>query len=280
MRKPLLALIAALTIVAVPSAALAGPAGPMPPYTPSAGLTATEVTFANGSTNLKGTVVRKSDVSQNTNRPGIVLVHGSGNATRVQLSQEAEVFAQAGIVTLIYDKRADYSKTHRDFSALADDALAGVQLLRNTSGVDPGKVGLWGLSEGGWVAPLAASRSADVSFLVTIGGSGHTPSRTQAWNLSNRLAKAGVTSSTVDAIAGTGMGIGVGLGQFPAADHDPVPVLRTIKQPVLAIWGELDVQVPPGESAKIFQQSLTSSPSVSIAILPKGGHAGRVTTDG
>jgi len=304
MRKPLLALLTAAVAVLLPAPAHAGPSGPVPPYTPSAGLTATDVTFANGTTTLHGSVVRRSDLDaadrtpteplaahasapgggsrehSPARHPGIVLVHGSGDSVRAHLAQEAEVFARAGIVTLIYDKRADYSRSHRDYSALADDAIVGVGVLRGLPDVDPSKVGLWGLSEGGWVAPLAASRSTDVGFLITIGGSGLSPARTQAWNLINRLGRNGVADPTARGIVAAGMGLAAGLDQFPEADHDPVPVLRAIRQPVLALWGELDMLVPPGESAEVFRRELTASPSVTVRVLPHAGHAARVTTDG
>ncbi|NUO55290.1 MAG: prolyl oligopeptidase family serine peptidase [Hamadaea sp.] len=284
MRKPLIVL-AALVAALVPGVgAYAGPSGPIPPYAAPAGLTATEVSFTNGDTVLHGSVVRlaagQTAAGRTVKRPGIVLVHGSGNAVRPQLAQEAEVFARAGIVTLIYDKRSDYDRSHRDYGDLANDALAGVALLRGLPDVDPGKVGLWGLSEGGWVAPLAASRSGDVAFLITIGGSGLSPARTQAWNLNNRLAGNGVADATAAELVASGMGLAVGLDQFPEAKHDPVEVLRAIHQPVLAIWGERDLLVPPAESAAIFRRELIASPSVSIRILPGSSHAARVTTNG
>ncbi|MEV6969597.1 prolyl oligopeptidase family serine peptidase [Hamadaea sp. NPDC051192] len=284
MRKPLIALAAVIAALLPAVGAYAGPSGDIPPYSAPAGLTATEVAFANGDTILHGSVVRlaadKAGADPTVKRPGIVLVHGSGNAVRPQLAQEAEVFARAGIVTLIYDKRSDYNRSHRDYGDLADDALAGVALLRGLPDVDPGKVGLWGLSEGGWVAPLAASRSSDVAFLITIGGSGLSPARTQAWNLNNRLADNGVAASTARELVATGMGLAVALDQFPEAKHDPVEVLHEIRQPVLAIWGERDLLVPPAESAEIFRRELIASPSVSIRILPGSSHAARVTTDG
>jgi len=279
MRKPLL-IVAALLAALIPGSAYAGPSGPIPPYSAPDGLTATDVSFTDGDTVLHGSVVRPAALDAETKHPGIVLVHGSGNAVRQQLAQEAEVFARAGIVTLIYDKREDYSRSHRDYGDLANDALAGVELLRKQPDVDPGKVGLWGLSEGGWVAPLAASRSHDVAFLITIGGSGLSPARTQAWNLNNRLSRNGIADATARELVGAGMGLAVSLDQFPEADHDPVEVLREIHQPVLAMWGERDLLVPPAESAQIFRRELIASPSVSTRILPGAGHAARVTTDG
>src|SRR5829696_7905314 len=98
------------------------------------------------------------------------------------LQAEAEAYARHSIVSLIYDKRTvGYSMLHRDYSVLADDALAGVQVLRGRDEVDPARVGIWGQSEGAWVAPLAASRSADVAFVITVGAIGVTPARQQAW---------------------------------------------------------------------------------------------------
>lgn len=276
MRKTLTIAIITFLPAFIPASAKAQDA-----YVPPAGLSATDITFINGDTTLHGSVVRRQDLDPKTRHPAIILVHGSGPGHRGELGQEAEVFARAGLVTLIYDKRSDYSKTHRDFSAMADDALAGVRALTALSDVDPARTGMWGLSEGGWVAPLAASRSPEeVRFLVTIGASGLTPARTQAWNLGNRITRAGVTPSTVDAIVRTGMGMAIATDSFPQADYDPVPALRAIRRPVLAIWGELDTQVPPRESAEVFGRELTASPSASIRVLPHGAHAGRVTTDG
>ncbi|MGW5666472.1 alpha/beta hydrolase family protein [Micromonospora sp. NPDC003776] len=265
--------------VATPAPATGDQEGP-PRYAPSAGFVATEVTFANGGTTLHGSVVRRADLDTSVRHPGVVLVHGSGVGYRAGLTQEAEALASAGIVALIYDKRADYSKFHRDFSALAGDALAGVRALRTQPYVDADKVGLWGFSEGGWVAPLAASRSTDVRFLITLGGSGWSPARTQAWFLGGLMSHRGVTATTADGLANHSVEVVAGLGLFPAAGYDPVPVLNRIRQPVLAFWGERDALVPPRESAQIFSRQLTASPSVTLRILPGASHAGRVTEDG
>jgi uncharacterized membrane protein YhaH (DUF805 family) len=131
-----------------------------------------------------------------------------------------------------------------------------VRLLGARSDVDPAKVGLWGESEGGWVAPLAASRSADVSFLVLVGASNVSPARQQAWNLGNQLRHAGVSGSMLHAIPVTGVRLLVGAGLFAEANYDPVPALERIRQPVLALWPVRDLVHPPEESARILQQAL------------------------
>lgn len=111
--------------------------------------------------------------------PGLVLIAGAGSRDRDAYRPEAEAFARTGTVVLIYDKRAEYSRATSSFTDLADDAAAGVRLLRARPDVQPTRVGVWGHSEGGWVAPLAASRSAAVNFVVVAGASALPADRTQ-----------------------------------------------------------------------------------------------------
>ncbi|ARF59906.1 alpha/beta hydrolase [Streptomyces gilvosporeus] len=249
------------------------------------GLIRDEVTFRGGAgLPLHGTVVAPASPSPHKVRaPGIVLLGGSGPGPRTEYRQEADAFARSGIVTLVFDKRTvGYSTLHVDFGLLADDALAGVRLLRSRAGVDPSKVGLWGFSEGGWVAPLAAARSGDVAYVITLGGSGLNPLRTQTWNLTTHLRHRRITGSFPDAVAGPTAQLLHATGKFPEGDYDPSPVLARLRQPVLALWGVYDNQVPPAESARIFRETLGTAGNrhVTIRFLPGAAHNGHRTTDG
>ncbi|MFH9355055.1 alpha/beta hydrolase family protein [Kitasatospora sp. NPDC017646] len=245
-------------------------------------LTRTEVTFQGGDgLTLHGTIVEPA--GGHDALPGVVLVGGAGPGPREEYRAEAEGFARAGVATLVYDKRtAGYSTMHRDFGLLAEDASAGVRVLRTHPGVRPDAVGLWGFSEGGWVAPLAATRSPDIAFVITIGGSGLSPLRTQTWNLDTHLAHRGAPGSLLGAIDGPGARLLDGAGLFPEADYDPLPVLEHLHQPVLALWGEYDTKVPPQESARIFRTVLAEAGNdhVTIAFVPGAGHNGHRSSDG
>jgi hypothetical protein len=232
-----------------------------------------------GGVELDGVIVRPADAG--AARPGIVLVHGAGPHEASDYLGEAEAFARAGIVALAYDKRTDgYSMFERSYETLAADAIAAVRTLRRHQGVDPGRVGVWGLSEGGWVAPLAAARSEDIAFVVTIAGTGVSPARQEAWAKANRLRAAGVTGSLLDAYAITATRWAVATDLFAEATHDPVEVLAEVDQPILAIWGADDTTSPPAENLRIFEEALRDRPSgsVRLAVIEGAGHDGRPAT--
>ena len=54
----------------------------------------------------------------------------------------------------------------------ASDAVAAVTFLTTRPDIDARNVGIVGHSEGGWVGPIAATRSDDVSYLVLLAGVG------------------------------------------------------------------------------------------------------------
>ncbi|HVS01385.1 MAG TPA: alpha/beta fold hydrolase [Thermoanaerobaculia bacterium] len=98
-----------------------------------------------------------------------VIVHGSGKESAVDFFDEPYLLAPHGIATLVYDKRgtggSDGSYT-QNFHVLARDVIAAVEALRTRPDIDAGAIHLIGYSQGGWIAPLAASRSTGIRSLV------------------------------------------------------------------------------------------------------------------
>jgi hypothetical protein len=73
-----------------------------------------------------------------------------------------------GIGMFVYDKRgtgASGGQYTQDFSLLAEDADAAVHEARRLAGARLGRIGFFGGSEGGWVAPIAAN-SVPVDFVI------------------------------------------------------------------------------------------------------------------
>ena len=260
-----------------------GSVGPATAEDGTGGIVEEEVSFRSGAVTLRGTIFVPDGAAS---LPAVALVHGSGPGPRGQLRREAEAFAREGIAVLIYDKRTrGYSGSglgERSYDLLADDALAAVGALRRHPAVDPGSVGLWGLSEGGWVVPLAANRSDDVAFVVLVGASGVPPARQVSWYLENELRHRGVSGSMVGAVARTGIRVQAGTGGMAEADHDHVRPLERLRQPVLALWGEKDRVVPPAESARVFQAALRSgrTGSRTIRFFPEAQHGLEYSPDG
>ncbi|MGW1197545.1 alpha/beta hydrolase family protein [Streptomyces sp. NPDC002536] len=239
------------------------------------------VEFRSGDVTLHGTVTAPAGTAPQR-RPGIVLVHGSGPETRAKYRAEAQAMARSGFVVLSYDKRtAGYSLTQRSYAQLADDALAGVRLLNGRADVDPRRVGLWGFSEGGWVVPLAASHSAQVSYVVLVGTSGVSPARESAWSLENTLRHEGVAGSLLRTVSVTGTRFLTDAGLLPEADYDPLPALRRVHQPVLALWGD-DHKSPPAESAVAIEKALRDggNTDVTIRFFSHADHKLHTSSDG
>lgn len=141
-----------------------------------------EVSLENQSANVKlaGTLTLPE---QGGPFPAVVLITGSGAQDR---NEEvfghrpflilADHLTRNGIAVLRMDDRGvDGSTGDIDESTSEDfarDILTGVAYLKNRKGIDPKKIGLVGHSEGGLIAPIAASQSEDVAFIVMMAGPG------------------------------------------------------------------------------------------------------------
>ncbi|GAA2386446.1 alpha/beta hydrolase [Dactylosporangium salmoneum] len=245
-------------------------------------VTATEVSFeGNGGVVLHGTIL--AGASAAGRRPAMVMVQGAGNRGRQVIRPDAEAYARLGLVVLIYDKRtAGYSLFHRDYSVLADDALAGLRLLAARPDVDPARLGLWGASEGAFVAPLAAARSADVRYVIAVGAAGVAPAVQARWEWGEYLRHFGVSGSLTRTMQGPAFRTVVGAGLFAEAGFDPSAAWRQVRQPVLAEWGEMDHDVMPELSARLIAEALhdAGNTHATIRTVPGVRHNLHLTANG
>lgn len=186
--------------------------------------------------------------------------------------------------------KGDYAgATTADF---ASDAGACLRWLRQQPGIAGDRVGLLGHSEGGLVVPVVANRApGEAAFVVLLGGPAVTGadiltrqtillSRTQGVDdtalaaiekahraLVKRAAEGAsaeelrplvkalmaaqgspADDKTADAVAG-GL-LSPWMKGF--LTYDPAPALRGLKVPVLALTGELDLQVEPGQNLPVM----------------------------
>ena len=168
-----------------------------PAPTAAAAVREEPVRITNGDITLAGTLVIPPGSAP---RPAVVLFHGSGPQARDLYT--ARWFAGQGIVALAYDKRGvgestgDFRKG--PFMDLCDDGLAAIAYVKSRKEVDPKRIGVWGLSQGGWLGPLAASRSTDVAWVIAVSGPGVSPGEQMIVYYANDLRAKGGSDKDVE----------------------------------------------------------------------------------
>ena len=270
------------------------------------------VGFESGGVHLSGTLLVPS-------RPGphaaVVMIHGSGPATRDALWPWADMYARAGIAVLIHDKRGTGGSTGSwsaaTFDDLAGDAFAAVRMLQARPEIDPRRVGLHGMSQGGWIAPLVAKRAADVAFIIAESAPAMTPVEHERLRVPYQLAADGFEPELIAhavsfmdqkfEVARTGEGWDALQGAMARGaregwlsyvnppptlenlrwnwDHiltyDPAPALEALKCPVLVLYGGLDTIVPARVHRDRMQAALERAHTrdVTIKVFDQANHA-------
>ena len=201
----------------------------------------------------------------------------------------------------------DYkAATSADFAA---DAEASAAYLRSRPEIEARHVGLIGHSEGGLIAPMVAARDPRIGFVVLMAGPGERGDRIllaqqrligKAMGASDdALAKGAATNRKLyAAVEGAkdqadaeakARAVLVEAGLPPEAVekaaqqvssnwirfflvYDPVPALRQVKCPVLAVNGSKDLQVPPEDDLAAIKAALAQNSDVQAVELEGLNH--------
>jgi pimeloyl-ACP methyl ester carboxylesterase len=157
---------------------------------------------------LRGTVYLPMGGDGQQQRAASVLVHGSGPQDRDGyasiIAVMADELAANGRIVLTYDKRGSGQSggdgDRAGFDTLADDAIAGIRALAARPDVAPGRIGLAGSSQAGWVAARATQRYPDVADVMLLGaaGSALTVMEQNLYNTEVRMRCAGVARADID----------------------------------------------------------------------------------
>lgn len=138
--------------------------------------------------------------------PAIVLIHGAAGGRRDLYRAYAEHFIQAGLAALVYDKRgngesAGNAEPELTFEEKSFDAEAWVDYLQSRPDIRSDRVGVWGISNGSWVAPMVAARRPDVAFVAVVGASGTTAIETEIHRRAFDLREQDVPHEQVEQVA-------------------------------------------------------------------------------
>lgn len=271
-----------------------------------------EVRFASGDLQLSGTLISPLAGQRH---PAVVLVHGSGPANRESILPFARFLVRHGVAVFGYDKRGVGESagdwTTASFEELAADVVAAFEYLKTRSDIDGGQIGLLGVSQAGWIMPLAAVRAKDIAFLISVSGAGIPAAETTVDQARNEMTAGGMRPQMVAKIvelmrlqydfARTGEGwdayasgrealaarIGSPPETFPGTpDHphwqvirrlyfyDPAPTLRQLRAPALALFGELDNNIVAEKNRAAWEAALEAGghEDYSLRILPNANH--------
>jgi hypothetical protein len=270
------------------------------------------VRFRNGDVELSGTLVLPA---RSGRHPVVVLTEGSGDWTRdtAWWMDPVNAFLRRGIGVFVYDKRGvgqsggDWRRS--SYGQLSEDLLAAVRALRRHPNVDPARVGARGMSQGGWIASLAASRSRELAFLISLSASAAgTVEAQDTRTLLDRMRADGFSDADIEdarrllgltyraphsrsawarmqaaaeplrgrrwfdrTIAGLPRDAWVWEQRRLNAGYDPARAFQRVRIPTLIVYGELD---GPAASVPRLERALRAARNrdFEIRILPGANH--------
>lgn len=209
-----------------------------------------DVEFQSGGTVLAGAAVIPPKVLA-----GVVIVHGSGQEQRNL--DFARALAQRGLAALTYDKRGtgksggtyvgpELGTNNVDpsnLALLAEDALAAMKALSRRIAPAEVPLGLIGISQAGWIIPIAAARSDEVKFMLIWSG----PMVTTLEQLRFQFFTEGKAEFwETHGEADVREHIRTGPDRYQFSPTDPASSLRSLSIPGLWLYGRRDLNVPVG----------------------------------
>ncbi len=274
---------------------------------PTAAQTAEPVSFPSDAVTLSGTLYLPKGSGRH---PAVVVFHSASGPSRDYPTYQhlTTALPRAGYAVLLFDRRGSGTSTGdfetASFRDLAADGIAGVQYLARRADIDRGRIGVWGISQGGWLGPLAATMSRDIAFVVAVSASGVSPAEQMDFAAKYTLEQSGQPANVVQqALAVRGkvndyyrgrmsraeaeqavqtissapwfeqvyLPRGGELPPDPAGtkwrlemDYDPLAVLRRVRVPMAFFYGESDRWVPVDESITRIREATRSNSKVAI----------------
>ena len=263
MRRFLVSLVSALGIACGGGSTPTGPA-------PNSVTSTSYGVFTSGNVQLS----YRLDVPAHTAPVGaVVFAHGSGMTTKdsCRVFGLADGFVSRGYATLCFDKRGvgqstgQYIQVFVQNSAaileeLASDVAAGVAFLRSRPEIDPNRIGLAGVSQAGWIVPIAAAKTKPAFMLLIVGPT----------------VSFGIESFYSSIVEGTNAPIEDGYNALPSYNgphgFDPKPVLESLNVPGLWLLGEEDRSIPTPATVAILDQLIASGRPYAHVVFPGMGH--------
>ena len=196
----------------------------------------------------------------------IVLIHGSVS-TRAQLAPEARLLTDRGFGVLLYDEPGCGESEGRVTFGPSERAamLAALDWLRQR---EPGvAIGVYGFSQGAYIAAQVAPTTTDVRALVLAGAVADFREQTRF-----DFRQYGPLSMWPALAARERAG-------WVPSDPSPLDVIGTFRRPLLLVSGDRDVNVPPDHSARLFAAAADPKELWMVHGAAHGGYADAAPVD-
>jgi uncharacterized protein len=219
---------------------------------------------------LAGTLTRPKGVTGKV--PVLVTISGSGPQDRdsrismvrgyAPFRDIADTLGRRGIAVLRYDDRGvgesggAASRDNATSEDFADDVLSVVAYLRTRPEVDGARILLAGHSEGGLIAPIAAVKDPQIRAVAILAGPSIDGRRILMYQNENGIKAAPIPEAQRDSLRRT---VPATLDSLQRSNRwmryfmtaDPLVMARRVKQPVLVLQGDTDMQVTPEQADQL-----------------------------
>jgi len=249
--------------------------------------------------------------------PVIIMVHGSGSATRhgaVPFIPLIEIFLKNGFAVLSWDKpgSGESSGTFTQgftITGRANILADAVKVLTENTSILNSSIGLWGISQAGWVMPKALEMTNNIAFMIVVSGGGEDSIEQMAYQVGQVVACKGGSTDQVNSaekywsqmckateynqykeaaeilvnIPGVSEHTGLTVSEqsqwrvWPQnidAFWDPMDVIEKTSIPMLVFFGELDKNIDPVQGAQAYESALeqAGNENYTIEVIQGAGH--------
>lgn len=239
-----------------------------------------ELTYNNGDVTLEGTLLIPNSGEI---RSAAVIIHGSGTSHRDNFwyLYQADYFAKKGIMILLPDKRGSgASGGHWHTASMQDfayDVIAGAQKVQEINIADSLNLGFIGFSQGGAIAPLAATHFSDTDYVINVVGSTVSYNEQIKFEIYNDVLASGVPTFIAPLV--TAAYSRRAKARRPVwweknGDYNSIPYLEKLEIPSLIVYGGKDTNAPVEASLQNLRE-IQQSPegrNVTIKVYENSGH--------
>ena len=209
--------------------------------------------------------------------PTAIIIHGSGTSRRdsVWYLSVAKHLQDNGIAVLLPDKRGSEKSEGEwvgaNFEELATDTLSAIEFVKDQQMFEYSTIGLIGMSQGGWIAPIVATKTDDVSFVVSMVGGAVTTDEQLLHEEINNIAP--YTYTFIAKLIAP-----ITTNNLKQLDHvsafmgfDPIPYWKDVQVPVFFAFGENDKNTPVDASIERLRENDLNH--FNVKTYADGGHA-------